>query len=87
MLPVIDFTALQPWFPELTPGQFRCAMLYALGTSTPDMAALCGCSVDSVKKYLRGVRLALEVDSLPAVRAVINSRLLCALLTVRKYEA
>lgn len=87
MLPVIDFSSLHPWFPELTPGQFRCAMLYALGTSAPDTAALCGCSVDSVKKYLRAVRQALRQDSLPAVRAVINSRLLCALLTIRKYEA
>ncbi|GFN47480.1 helix-turn-helix transcriptional regulator [Candidatus Regiella insecticola] len=69
-----QFSEFREIFPELTPAQFETAMLFALGISQKDIAALRSVSYSAVKKTLFQAKNKFERHSLYRLSTVFHVR-------------
>ncbi|WP_339057851.1 transcriptional regulator [Candidatus Regiella endosymbiont of Tuberolachnus salignus] len=69
-----QFSEFREIFPELTPVQFETAMLFALGISQKDIAALRSVSYSAVKKTLFQTKNKFEPHSLYRLSTVFHVR-------------
>lgn len=84
--PLFDLSQIQQFgdvFPELTPDQLEMAMLFALGLSKKEIAAVCDVSSETIDAMLNTIKLmresAMHKSSLPLEKALSRSHMACSL--------